>query len=68
MTNELLSVSMTVNETIQRYPQAVEVFKRFGIDACCGGALPIVDAAARHNVDPVVLVHELQRVVSPQAS
>ena len=42
--------AMTVNETIQRFPATVAVFKAYGIDSCCGGALAVADAAARHGV------------------
>ena len=39
--------SLTVNETIARWPRTVTVFNDFGIDACCGGAATIRDAAVR---------------------
>lgn len=42
---------MTVNEIIREYPAAVELFNRFGIDACCGGAMPIRAAAQRDGAD-----------------
>jgi iron-sulfur cluster repair protein YtfE (RIC family) len=44
--------TMTLNETIRRWPATVEVFARFGLDTCCGGALPIQEAAGRHGHDP----------------
>ena len=53
--------TLTVNETIRRFPATVAVFKAFGIDACCGGALPIATAAARHGVDTGVLAEMLER-------
>lgn len=42
---------MTVNEIIREYPATVELFNRFGIDACCGGAMPIRAAAQRDGAD-----------------
>jgi regulator of cell morphogenesis and NO signaling len=63
----ILSADMTVNEAIRRYPQTIAVFNRFGIDACCGGARPIVEAAARDGADPVALVRELLRVLREAA-
>lgn len=39
--------SMTVNEVIRLFPQTVDVFNRFGIDACCGGAVLIAEASER---------------------
>lgn len=42
----------TINEAILRRPESVQVFQRFGLDACCGGGLPIAEAARRHGLDP----------------
>lgn len=60
-------MQMTVNEAIRRFPAAVEIFKRYGIDACCGGAAPVVEAAVRHGADPVALQAELLRVIGDAA-
>ena len=54
--------TITVNETIHRYPATVEVFNVFGIDACCGGAASIVDAAERDGVKLSALLEALERV------
>jgi regulator of cell morphogenesis and NO signaling len=51
---------MTVNETIQRFPRTVAVFDAHGIDACCGGALPVADAAARHGIPLPELLNALE--------
>ena len=52
---------MTVNTIITRHPQTVAVFKRLGIDACCGGALPIWEVARKHRIDFVALLTELEQ-------
>jgi len=54
--------TLSVNEVIRRYPASVEVFNRYGIDACCGGAASVPDAAARDGVDVDVLLAELELV------
>ncbi len=54
----------TVNETILRHPLTMEVFGRYHIDACCGGAFPIREAAERHRIDPDALLAELNRVAT----
>ncbi len=41
----------TVAEAIRTVPGANEVFQRFGLDCCCGGELPVAEAAGRHGVD-----------------
>lgn len=45
-----LHPEMTVNEVIGRAPESVAVFREFGIDACCGGDLAVVEAARRHEI------------------
>lgn len=53
----------TVNDMIRRHPATVEVFRRYGIDSCCGGALAVSAAAERHGVDPALLWSALREVV-----
>jgi iron-sulfur cluster repair protein YtfE (RIC family) len=51
----------TINDMIREHPESVAVFHRLGLDACCGGSLPIRVAAARHGLDPdqvLALLHE----------
>lgn len=59
--------AMSVNEMIRRYPATVEVFNQYGIDACCGGADAVADAAVRDGADADALVAELQRVITGAA-
>ena len=58
---ELASVleEMTVNEVIAQYPPTVAVFSEFGIDACCGGALRVREAASRHGIGSEALLWAL---------
>jgi iron-sulfur cluster repair protein YtfE (RIC family) len=51
---------MTVNEIIAEHPHTVAVFKRMGIDACCGGALPIAEVARKHRLNFLELIAELE--------
>lgn len=53
----------SVNELIRLHPGTVEVFNRHGIDACCGGAASVREAALRDGVDSERLLAELQLVV-----
>lgn len=39
----------TVNEAVQRAPWALQVLSQYGIDTCCGGPLPLAEAAQRHG-------------------
>ena len=47
-----IPADLTVNEAIRLWPATVAVFNHFGIDACCGGAVPVRAAALRDGADP----------------
>lgn len=51
---------ITVHEVVGRVPGANEVFRRFGIDTCCGGDLPLSTAAEHHGVDLELLLDALE--------
>lgn len=55
-----IPAGLTVNEAIHRYPATVAVFNDFGIDACCGGAAPLAEAAVRDGADPVALLEAVR--------
>jgi regulator of cell morphogenesis and NO signaling len=55
---------MTVNEAVRLYPATVGVFNDHAIDACCGGAAPIREAALRDGADPDAVLTDLKRVVA----
>lgn len=54
---------LTVNELIREIPATVQVFNDFGIDACCGGAVPIREAAERDGADAEALLAALSAAV-----
>ncbi|HSK21162.1 MAG TPA: DUF542 domain-containing protein [Longimicrobiales bacterium] len=60
-------MQLTVNEAIRRYPGTVAIFNRHGIDACCGGAAPVAEAAERDGADLVALENELMQVIGQAA-
>lgn len=60
---ELVQSTSIVNETLQLYPATTAVFNQFGIDACCGGAASISDAAARDGADPNELLDALNGAI-----
>ena len=41
---------LTLNELVLRYPQALPVLHRHGMDTCCGGGLTLEEACRRHGV------------------
>ena len=52
---------MTVNDVIRVHPDAVELFNRLGVDACCGGDLPLFDALRAAGHDPAEVVREIEQ-------
>jgi regulator of cell morphogenesis and NO signaling len=53
----------TVNEIVVRHPETIAVFNRFGIDSCCGGGLPLRDAAPRDGAELEALLRALDEAL-----
>lgn len=62
-----IHAELTVNELIRNVPATVQIFNDFGIDACCGGAVPIAAAAQRDGADVDALLAALAAVVRSDA-
>jgi regulator of cell morphogenesis and NO signaling len=62
----LITPAMTVNDVVRAYPSTVGVFNDHGIDACCGGAAPVAEAAIRDGADGTALLADLNRVAGEQ--
>lgn len=58
----------TVNEIIGRYPATIEVFHKYGLDSCCGGAHAIKKAALAHGIDIVQLKKDLLNRIKSAAA
>ena len=50
MNDTILDAEWSVNETIRRFPATVTVFNEFGVDACCGGAATLREAALEAGI------------------
>ena len=50
----------TVGRLVVERPVRARVFERFGIDYCCGGKKPLDQACRDKNLDPQVVVRELE--------
>ena len=53
----------TLNAIVAHYPQTLPVLQRFGLDTCCGGALPLHTAAQHHGLDLAEVVDALRAEV-----
>ncbi len=56
----LFTTSETLNDIVARYPKALAVLHTFGLDTCCGGALPLHVAAKHHGLDLAILIAALR--------
>ena len=64
--DQVITRASIVNDVLQSHPATTSVFNEFGIDACCGGAVSIHDAALRDGADPAVLLDALNAVIASQ--
>jgi regulator of cell morphogenesis and NO signaling len=69
MNTEILSAPITIdpqdtlNAIVARFPQTLPVLQAFGLDTCCGGALPLRTAVEHHHLDLRALLAALHAVV-----
>lgn len=52
----------TVADIVTENIKTAHVFKKYGIDFCCGGGITLENACAKNNVDQTVLEKELLKV------
>lgn len=64
MADNVIDTSISVNEMVAKHPETTPVFNRFGLDTCCGGGAPIVEAARRDGADLDELVKALREALS----
>ncbi len=57
----------TVAEIVSEHYRAAEVFRRYGIDFCCGGQARVAEVCARKGIDPARLQAELEAALSEKA-
>ena len=59
-----LDSQTTVRELVGRYPETRQVFEKYEIDYCCGGAKSLADAAADRDLNVSALVDTLTEVLT----
>jgi iron-sulfur cluster repair protein YtfE (RIC family) len=63
----IVDPNLTINTVVQRYPDALGVFNARGLDTCCGGGLPVAEAARRHGLDLQELLAAVEQVAAEAA-
>lgn len=59
--------SETLNTLVARAPETLPVLQRFGLDTCCGGALPLAVAAQHHDLPLETLLMALREALGERA-
>ena len=67
MTDRIIDPEWSVNATVQRFPSTVAVFNEYGVDACCGGAATLREAALDAGVALDQLVEALETAAATPA-
>jgi len=62
MTDAPLSGDLTLNEIAAAVPRALEVFNRYGLDSCCGGAKPLALVCEKHGLDLEKVLGDIRSV------
>jgi iron-sulfur cluster repair protein YtfE (RIC family) len=59
-TSTRAAADWTVNEVLARHPATLPVFNAFGVDTCCGGEVPLGDAALLARIEWPTLLRALE--------
>jgi regulator of cell morphogenesis and NO signaling len=67
-TVELTNNTITIGELVAQDWRKAEVFKKYGIDYCCGGKRTIAEACEKKGIDPNLVEVELQQLETRPAN
>ncbi|WP_409974416.1 iron-sulfur cluster repair di-iron protein [Bacillus sp. Bva_UNVM-123] len=56
------SETTLVKDIVNELPKTSDVFKRYRIDFCCGGNIPLIQAASEQSIDVAQLLEELKEI------
>lgn len=59
-TTPRIDASLSINDVLLAHPATIAVFNAFGVDACCGGAQTVRDAASQDGIDLAQLLAALE--------
>ena len=65
--NTTIDASWTVNDVIEKFPDAITTLNALGLDTCCGGNLSLAESAAEAGIDADKIIAELISSVSETA-
>lgn len=53
---------LTIKEIVTQDYRAAEVFERYSLDFCCGGAKTILEVCGEKSLDPVMIISDLMQL------
>ena len=59
-----MNQEQTIGELASTYPASVRVFQRRGLDFCCGGKQPLVQACEKRGLDAGAILEEIRQEVA----
>jgi regulator of cell morphogenesis and NO signaling len=60
--SELTLTKISIGELVTQDWRKAEVFKKYGIDYCCGGKKTVAEACAKKGIEPAVVEAELEQI------
>ncbi|MEW9096626.1 MAG: iron-sulfur cluster repair di-iron protein [Clostridiaceae bacterium] len=57
--NKVFKSSHKIGDIVVNFPKAMDVFRRHGIDFCCGGNRPLIDAIKEDNLNEEEVLKDL---------
>jgi len=57
-----LSTDTLVKDIVNEFPKTSDVFKKYRIDFCCGGNIPLSQAIAANNINEEALLNDLNEI------
>jgi len=67
MSENKITKDMSIIEIVQKYPQSIEVFAKYGLGCvgCAAARFENLEAGARvHSIDPEALVNEINAAIN----
>jgi regulator of cell morphogenesis and NO signaling len=56
------NLNQNIGDIVTQEPQAIEVFKNYRIDFCCGGNRPLGEAIREQNLNPNEVLNQLEAI------
>ena len=57
-----LEKTLTIADIVSSNIKSAHVFKKFGIDFCCGGGITIEKACTKYNINIEILLQKIKKL------